>query len=153
MLIAERMGMFRGRYRLVADGREVAVWDPAWWRTGGDFEIDGSRFQVRSNGWGTKFRMLDPAGDEVAVVEGAGRRHWTARAAGRTYEFRRASFWGNRQELLVGGVKTGSIRRTSGWTGAVEADLPNMPLAIQIFVVGVQIAKWRAQQAAAAANG
>jgi hypothetical protein len=152
MLIAERMGMFRGRYRLVADGREIAVWDPSWWRTGGDFEIDGRRFQVRGNGWGTKYRMVDEAGIQVAVVEGAGRKHWTAWAGGRVFEFRRASIWGKRQELLVDGQPVGSIRRTSGWTGAVEADLPIMPLPVQIFVVGVQIAKWQAQQSAAAAS-
>ena len=46
--------MWRGRYRMSEDGRPVAVWDPSWWRTGGDFEVDGRRFQVRANGWGTK---------------------------------------------------------------------------------------------------
>jgi hypothetical protein len=70
-----------------------------------------------------------------------------------TAEFRRASLWGNRQEMLSGGVKTGSIRRTSAWSGGIEADLPGLPLASQIFVVGVQIAQWQAQQSAAAASG
>jgi len=144
--------MFRGRYRMVADGREIAVWDPSWWRTGGSFEIDGHRFEVRSNGWGTKFRMLDRSGNELALAERVGRRHWSAQADGRVYEFRRASIWGREQELIVGGARAGSIRRTSGWTGAVEADLPGVPLPIQIFLVGVQIAHWQAQQGAAAAG-
>jgi hypothetical protein len=149
MLTAERTNMWRGRYRLVADGREVAVWDPSWWRLGGDFMVDGHRFQVRSSGWATSYKMLDEAGNEVAVVEKPGRKHWTARADGRVYEFRRSSLWGKRQEMLVGGVGVGSIRRTSPWRGDIEADLPGMPLPIQIFVVGVQIARWQAQQAAA----
>ena len=144
--------MWRGRYQLAADGRPVAVWDPSWWRTGGEFEVDGRRFEVRANGWGTKFRMLDEGGNEVALIEKAGRKHWTVRADGRIYEFRRASFWGNRQELLADGVPVGSLRRTSAWSGAVEADLPGMPLPIQICVVGVQIAIWQAQQSAAAAS-
>jgi hypothetical protein len=131
------------------DGRPVAVWDPSWWRTGGDFEVDGRRFQVRANGWGTKYRMLDEMGNEVALIEKAGRKRWTVRSGGRTYEFRRASFWGNRQELLAGGTKVGSLRRTSGWTGAIEADLPGMPLPVQICVVGVQIAIWQAESASA----
>jgi hypothetical protein len=152
MLTAERMSMWRGRYRLVSDGREVAVWEPSWWRTGGDFEIDGRRFQVRHNGWGGKYRMLDEAGNEVAALERAGRKYWAVRADGRVYEFRRASLWGNEQELVSAGVKTGSIRRTSGWTGAIEADLPGMPLPVQIFVVGVQLARWQAQRAAAASS-
>jgi hypothetical protein len=111
--------------------------------------VDGRRFQVRSSGWATSYKMLDEAGNEVAVVEKPGRKHWTARADGRVYEFRRSSLWGKRQEMLVGGVGVGSIRRTSPWRGDIEADLPGMPLPIQIFVVGVQIARWQAQQAAA----
>jgi hypothetical protein len=152
MLTATRMSVLRGRYQLVADGREVAVWEPSWWRTGGDFEVDGRRFKVRPNGWGGKYRMLDEAGNEVAVVERAGRKHWTVGADGRVYEFRRAALWGNQQELLSEGVKTGSIRRTSGWTGAIEADLPGLPLPVQILVVGVQIARWQAQRTAAASG-
>src|SRR5690348_8059369 len=103
MLTAERMSVLRGRYRLVADGREVAVWEPSWWRTGGGFEVDGRRFQVRPNGWGGRYRLLDEAGSEVAVVERAGRKRWTVSADGRVYEFRRASLWGNQQELLSEG--------------------------------------------------
>ncbi|BCY08597.1 hypothetical protein L3i22_036850 [Actinoplanes sp. L3-i22] len=143
--------MWRGRYEIESDGRPVTVWDPSWWRNGGDFEIDGRRFQVRANGWGTKYRMFDQTGTEVALVERAGRKHWTMRADGRTYEFRRASFFGNRQELLTDGVPTGSMHRTSAWSGGVEAELPGLSLPLQVFVVGVQIAIWQAQQAAASA--
>jgi hypothetical protein len=149
MLTAKRTSLWRSRYRLAVDGREVATWDPSHWRSGGDFEVDGRRFQVRANGWGTKYRMLDEAGGEVAVAERTGRKHWTVRSGGRLYEFRRASMWSSRQELLSEGVPTGWIRRTSGWTGAAEAELPGMPLPVQIFVVGVQIARWQAQAAAA----
>jgi hypothetical protein len=152
MLTAERMSMWRGRYQLSADGRPVAVWDPSWWRTGGNFEVDGRAYEVRASGWGTKYRMLDAMGSEVALIERAGRKRWSVRAGGRVYEFRRASFWGNRQELLADGVPVGSLRRTSAWTGAIEADLPSMPLPVQICVVGVQIAIWQAQQSAAASG-
>ncbi|GAA2468729.1 hypothetical protein Ahu01nite_002110 [Winogradskya humida] len=150
MLTAEKMGMWRGRYQLAADGHPVAVWDPSWWRSGGDFEVQGRRYQVRSNGWGSKYRMLDETGGVIALVERAGRKHWTAQSGGRSYEFRRASMWGNRQELVIDGVVTGSMRRTSAWSGAIEADLPGLPLPLQIFVIGVQLALWQAQQTAAA---
>jgi hypothetical protein len=152
MVTAEKTSMWRGKYQLSADGRPVAVWDPSWWRTGGDFEIDGHRFSVRANGWGTKYRMLDQAGTEIALVERAGRKNWTVRADGRAYQFRRASVFSSKQELLADGVAVGSLRRTSAWSGAIEADLPTMPLPIQIFVIGVQIAIWQAQQSAAAAG-
>ncbi|GIJ44050.1 hypothetical protein Val02_09360 [Virgisporangium aliadipatigenens] len=141
--------MWRGRYEIGSDGRPVTVWDPSWWRNGGDFEIAGKRFRVRAAGWGTKYRMSDEAGKEVALVERAGRKHWSMRAGRDTYEFRRASFFGSRQELLVGGKAAGSVRRTSAWSGGVEADLPGMPLPLQVFVVGVQLALWQRQQSAA----
>ena len=114
--------------------------------------MDGRRFTVRANGWGTQYRMLDQTGEEVARVERAGRKHWTVVAEGRTYEFRRASVWGKQQDLVAGGVKVGSLRRTGAWSGDVEADLPGMSLPVQICVVGVQIAVWQAQQSAAAAG-
>src|SRR3954447_1333758 len=104
MLTAERIGAWRGRYRSPADGERVSVWDPSWWRTGGAFEVDGRHYQVRANGWGTKYRLLDETGAELAVVERAGRKRWTVRAGAQTYEFRRASFWGNRQEMLDNGT-------------------------------------------------
>ncbi|AEV84507.1 hypothetical protein ACWT_3484 [Actinoplanes sp. SE50] len=147
MLTASKTSVWRGRYQIDADGRPVAVWDPSWWRNGGAFEIDGQRFEVRANGWGTKYRMYDAAGNEVALVERAGRKYWSVQADGRMYEFRRSSFFGNRQELVVGGEPAGEVRRTGAWSGNIEADLPGLPLPLQIFVVGVQIAIWQAQQA------
>jgi hypothetical protein len=146
MLTAKQTSMWRGRYEIGADGRPVTTWDPSWWRSGGDFEIDGRRYRVRAKGWGFKYQMLDQTDTEVALVERAGRKHWHMQASGRTYEFRRASFFSSRQELVVDGKVAGSLRRISAWTGGIEADLPGMPLPLQVFVVGVQIALWQAQQ-------
>ena len=61
------MGTWRGNYQLADDGRPVAVWDPSWWRSGGDFEVDGRRYQVRAGTWGTSYRMADEMGGEVAM--------------------------------------------------------------------------------------
>ena len=143
MLTARRMGTWRGNYQLADDGRPVAVWDPSWWRSGGDFEVDGRRYQVRAGTWGTSYRMTDEMGGEVAAVERAGRKRWTVRAGPRTYEFRRTSIWGTRHELLADGVTVGSVRWTSAWSGVVEADLPGLPLPVRILVLGVQIAIWQ----------
>ncbi|GIF04987.1 hypothetical protein Asi03nite_25250 [Actinoplanes siamensis] len=140
--------MWHGRYEIESDGRPVAVWDPSWWRGGGSVGINGQHFEVRANGWGTKYRMLDAAGTEIALVERAGRKHWTVQAGDRAYEFRRPSIFSSRQEMLTGGVPTGWLRRTSPWSGSIEADLPGLPLPLQVFVVGVQIALWQAAQAA-----
>ncbi len=42
------------------------------------------------------------------------------------------------------------MRRTSAWRGDVAADLPGLPLPVQVFVLGVVITMWDAQAAAAA---
>jgi len=104
----------------------------------------------RGNAWGTRYSMVDAAGTEVASAERVGRKRWTVEAAGQTYHFQRASMWGNEQELHAGGVRVGSVKRTSVWRGDVAADLTELPLPVQIFVLGVVITMWDAQAAAAA---
>lgn len=152
MLKARRTSFWRSRYEITARGRVVATWDDAFWRSGGDFELDGQRYQVRGNVWGNRYGMTDAAGQRVAAADRVGRKRWTVEAGGETYHFQRASFFGNAQELHAGGRRVGSIRRTGFWRGDVVADLPGLPLPVQIFVLGVVITMWDQQAAAAAAS-
>ncbi len=69
-------------------------------------------------------------------------------SAGRTYEFRRGSVWGNRQDLYAGDRQVGSVHRPSNWRSDVELDLPDVPAPVQIFVLAVVVAMWDAQAAA-----
>ena len=134
-------------------GREIAVWDSSVWKSGGEFELDGRRFQVRSNAWGTRYTMVDDTGTVVASADRVGRKQWTVAAAGQTYHFRRKSVWGNEQELVLGDTQVGSVRKTSFWRGDVAVELPGLASALQLFVLGVVIKMWDAQTAAAAAGG
>jgi hypothetical protein len=43
------------------------------------------------------------------------------------------------------------VKQTSVWRGEIAADLPGLPLPVQIFVLGVVITMWDAQAAAGAA--
>ena len=134
-------------------GREIAVWDSSVWKRGGDFELDGRRFQVRSNARGNKYTMVDDSGAVVASADRVGRKRWTVEAAGQIYQFRRRSFWGHEEELLHGHTRIGSIRKTSFWRGDVAVELPGLATALQLFVLGVVISMWNARAAAAAAGG
>ncbi|MEV8510711.1 hypothetical protein [Dactylosporangium sp. NPDC051484] len=149
MLQARRTSVWRSRYEVVADGRTVITWDGALWNNGGDFTLDGRRYEVRGNVWGSRFTMVDGSGAQVARAERVGRKQWTVEAAGRAYHFRRSSIFGTEQELVTDGRRVGSVRRTSVWRGDVAADLPGLPLPVQIFVLGVVITMWDAQAAAA----
>jgi hypothetical protein len=149
---ARKISAWRGRYRVTDAGREVTVWDSSAWKRGGAFELDGRRFTVRSNLRGNKYTMVDDVGAVIASADRVGRRRWTVEAAGQTYHFRRKSFWGNEEELLLGDAPVGSVRRTSLWRGDVAVELPGLAPALQLFVLGVVISMWN-ERAAAAAGG
>lgn len=149
MVLAERISLWRGRYRVIADGRPVATWDAALWRSGGDFELDGRHYRVRGNFWGGRFTMQDDSGTPVATANRAERKRWTVEAAGQTYHFRRASIWSGAQELHNAAGPIGVVRRTSMWRGDLTGDLPGMPLPVQVFVLGVIITVRDAQSSAA----
>ncbi|MET7418938.1 hypothetical protein [Dactylosporangium sp. NPDC005555] len=153
MLIAKRTSVLRSRYTVTDNGRQVAAWEGAVWRSGGDLTVAGGSFQVRSNMWGNTFSMLDKAGGVVAAADRVGRKQWTVTAGGLTYEFRRASMWSQAQDLYAGGTKVGSVHKLSFWGNDVAVDLPGVPLPVQVFVLGVIVSMWQAQSAAAASSG
>src|SRR5687768_9717064 len=108
MLLARKPSIWRNHYEITIDDRVTVVWDSSFWKSGGDFELDGRRYQVRGNAWGNRFEMVDADGTPVASAERVGRKRWTVEAAGQTYHFQRASMWSDEQELLAGGVRVGS---------------------------------------------
>jgi hypothetical protein len=152
MLVAKKISAWRSRYRVLADGQPVSTWDSSMWKSGGDFDLDGHRYRVRGIAWGNRFRMVDEQGTPVASADRVGRKRWTVEAAGQTYHFRRASAWSNAQELHTGAGPAGLVKRTSVWRGDIAADLPGLPLPVQVFALGVVITMWDAQAAAGAAG-
>ncbi|GAB3837849.1 hypothetical protein ACFFMR_20095 [Micromonospora andamanensis] len=147
---ARKVSVWRNRYDVTDRGREITVWDRSMWRSGGEFALDGRRFQVRSNVWGTRYTMVDDAGTLVASADRVGRKRWTVEASGQTYHFRRRSAWGSEEELILGDTRVGSIRKTSFWRGDVAIELPGLATELQLFVFGVVISMWDAQAAAGA---
>lgn len=142
MLEARKTSIWRSRYEICIAGQPVATWHGAIWRSGGDVEWDGRRYQVRGNAWGNRFGMVDAAGEIVAKADRVGRKRWTVQAAGQTYHFQRASLFSSEQEWHTAGQRIGSVKQTSLWRGDVVANLPGLPLPVQIFVLGVVITMW-----------
>ncbi|MEV4759555.1 hypothetical protein AB0J86_31285 [Micromonospora sp. NPDC049559] len=153
MLRARKVSVWRSRYEISADGRVVSVWDSSVWRSGGEFELAGRRYRMRSNAWGNRYGMHDEHDEPVASADRVGRRRWTVRAGDETYHFQRASLFGTEQQLYAGDVRVGSVRRTSLWRSEIVAELPGLPLPVQIFVLGVVICLWDQRAAAASAGG
>ncbi|MEU4163210.1 hypothetical protein [Actinoplanes sp. NPDC026670] len=151
MLTAESTSFWGKTYTIAENGTPITTWDNSWWKSGGTFELGGRAYHVRANMWGSRYTMLDAAGAVFAEAERVGRKNWTVHAGGRAYEFRRTSIFRSDQNLMDGERTIGTIRRTSSLTGNLAAELPGLPLPLQVFVLGVLIVQWQSTNAAGAA--
>lgn len=153
MLHAKKIGFWKSRYEITDNGQVLAIWEPSVWKTGGTFELDGRRYDIRGNLWGNKYGMVAADGTPVASADRVGRKRWTVDAGGRILEFQRASIWRQEQLLLADGRQIGSVKPTSRWRGDATADLPGLPLPVQLFVLAVVLTMWAQQSASAATAG
>lgn len=153
VLKAKRTRSWKGGYDISVDGEPLLRWDPKTWSVGGSFTLDDASYEVRTNAFATRYEMTDSDGAPIAVAERVGRKSWTVRADGQTYTFERGSIWRQDQRLLVGGQQVGTIRRTSAWSGEAVAELPGLPLLVQVFVLLVVLSGWDMATNAAAASG
>jgi len=149
MLTAQKPSPWHKHYDISLDGRPIARWEPSWRASGGVFNLDGQRYEVRSSPLGSRFQLIGPAGEPLASAARVGRRQWTVQTGEGSYAFRRASIWQGDQELLLNGRAVGSIRRTSTWRRSAAADLPGMLPSTQVFVLCVVLAMWDAATTAA----
>jgi hypothetical protein len=153
MLQARKPSSWRGIYEITLDGRPLTTWTPRGWRLGGAFDLDGQRFEVRADIWGRRYGMTANNGEQVATADRVGRKRWSVQADGHRYEFVRASAWTGEQALLgADGRHVGTVRRVSVWRGDAIADLPGLPLPVQVFALVAVLTVWDAQSAAAASS-
>ena len=134
--------MWSGGYELTVDGRPLTTFDRALWRNGGWFTLDGRRYELRSNIWGSTYELLADDGTPVASAQRVGRKDWTLQEGNATHQFHRRSVWRPEEELHVGGQRVGAIRRTSVWSGGAQADLPGLSPAVAVFALAVVLTYW-----------
>ncbi len=91
---------------------------------------------------GHTYGMADDAGTTVATADRVGRKSWTVQAGGVSYTFRRPSIWRHEEELLSEGRRMGSVKRNSMWRSDTVADLPGLPVPVQVFVLAVVLTVW-----------
>lgn len=149
MLVAKKTGAWRDQYEIFVDGRPIARWVSFVWKSGGEVELAGRRYTVRSNAWGGRFGMVDDVGIQVASAERVGRKRWTVQEGARTYHFQRSG-WKGDQHLCVNDQRVGSVKRIGFWRTEIVMDLPGVPLPVQIFVLGVLITRWNSEAVAGA---
>lgn len=152
MLEAKKVSLWKNRYEIIADGRVLSTWERSIWKTGGTFDLDERHYEIRGNLWGSRYGMVAADGTAVASADRVGRKKWRVEAGGQVYEFQRVSIWRQEEILLAEGRRIGYIKRTSMWRGDAMADLPGLPIPVQIFVLVVVLTMWE-QQTAAAGGG
>jgi hypothetical protein len=143
VLRASRMGLLSTRYEIAQDGTPLCVWKPSAFIGGGSFVLDGCRYDVARGGWSwRRFRLVDERGDLVALADGVGRAEWTLDTDGVTHSFERPSLIRHEHVLTVAGSPVGTVRRVSAWRGEAEADLPGLPVPVQVFVLVSLLGVW-----------
>lgn len=153
MLHARKASVWKKRYDISVDGDPIVTWDPAAWLSGGTLIVEGRPYRVRVSVLGATYTMEGDDGTVVAIAKRVGRRKWTIETPdGGVYEFHRISFWGTEQELMSGGQRLGSVKKVGFWRSGATADLPGIPLPLQVFTLAVILSMW-ARNASAAAGG
>jgi hypothetical protein len=143
LLRASRVGLLSTRYQITRDDEPLCTWKPMAFLGGGSFELDGRRYDVARGGWtGRRYRLLDADDELVALADGVGRTEWTLVVGGVTHTFERPALLRLDQVLVRDGERAGSVRRLSAWRGEAEADLPALPLPVQVFVLVSLLAVW-----------
>ncbi len=148
MMEAHRTSAWRGDYEATLGGQPFATYARSTWRGGGVLDVTGRRYELRSNLWATSYTLVDEGGVAVVSAARVGRKEWTVEADSTTHQFRRASMTRMEHELVVQGVTTGSLRRTSTWRGDAVADLPGLPPLVALFALVVVLTSWDMASAA-----
>ncbi|WP_433293757.1 hypothetical protein ACQPZQ_08440 [Pseudonocardia sp. CA-142604] len=143
VLRASRMGLLSTRYEIARDGTTLCTWKPSAFFGGGSFVLEGRRYDVARGGWSwRRYRLLDESGELLAMADAVGRAEWTLETGGHTYSFERQSLIRSEHVLIQDDAVAGSVRRVSTWRGEAEADLPGLPLSVQVFVLVSLLAVW-----------
>ncbi|WP_051571062.1 hypothetical protein [Cryptosporangium arvum] len=142
VLHAKQSGLLRSDYEISLDDQPLAHWDAKNWRAGGSFTLDDRTYEVRSDVLATRFELIDPTGASVAIADRVGRKHWSVEADGRVHTFERHSAWRLEERLVADGTPVGSVRRSNLWSDEATAELPSLPLPLQVFVLFVVLSGW-----------
>lgn len=155
MLTVQPHGAVTTGFDLVDDVRgTVGALAGSAWREGGRISAGGQEYEFHKDG-GRRFALVGPGGGELATAERTSlwTASWRVTAGGRTYEVSKPSMWRSRYEIRDGGQVTGALDRRGFLRTRAEVTLPpDLPPAIQVFLVAVVMIQWRRDSTAASAG-
>lgn len=151
-MVVQPHGIWKRGFDLL-DGSGVVVgsFEGSAWQEGGRIRAGGQEWEFcreRSR----RLVLAGPQGEEAAAERlslWSGR--WRLSAGGRTYELAKGFWLSQRYELRAGGAAVGELRPRGAFGRKAEASLPpELPPAVQVFVIAVVLTLWRRENSAAA---
>ena len=152
MLEAVPKGAFSPDFRILQDGREIALLDASAWRERAEVEIAGAPCRLYRRGMLGAF-VIEWEGNVLATAEkpSAFRSAFDVEVRGRRLQLRRPSMWRRDFALYEGGVEIGRIAPQKWWSKRSTLRLPEtLPLPARVFLFWLVSIMWRRDEAAAA---
>ena len=143
MLFARRWGAPRLHYKIAKDRKSLATWTPPSKGSGGTFAVAGVDYRIEAVSAGTAvLEVVD--GPSVAVAEGLGRTPWVVRTHDSTYTVDRTLERWAEQQVFVRGRWVGAVRQAGRSGRHAEAELPDVPDPVAVFVMALVLQMWDA---------
>jgi hypothetical protein len=152
MLVVQPRGTWRRGFDVRdGSGAVLGAFEGSPWREGGRIRAGGQEWEFRRER-SRRFVLAGPQGEWAAadrVSFWSGR--WQVSTGGRTYELVKAAWYSQRFRLRAGGVVVGELSPRGVFGNKADVTLPpELPPAVQVFVIAVAMTLWRREQSAAA---
>lgn len=153
---SSRVGLFSVRYEVRSDGRAVTGWTARQWQPHRDLLIEGNPYALRSEGIARFGLEGDIRARCLRSADGPmSQRFWNLEVADVRYRLAGAGV-GRRFSLLTPADavnEAGRVWRTGALRPSYAAQLPDvLPMPVQVFVLWIAMAIWRASVAAGRAT-
>lgn len=132
-------------------GTVVGAFEGSPWREGGRIRAAGQEWEFRRER-SRRLVLTGPRGegaaaDRVSIWSG----RWRLSAGGRTYELAKPGWWSRRYQLRAGAAVVGELSQRGLFSSKADVELPpELPPAVQVFVIAVVMTLWRRENNAAA---
>jgi hypothetical protein len=132
-------------------GAVVGVFEGSAWRERGRIRAGDQEWEFRRE----RYRRLSLAGPQGVYATAERASVWSGRwqftAGGRTYELAKAAWYSRRYQLRAGDAVAGELSPRGVFGNHAEASLPpELPPAVQVFVIAVVMTLWRRENSTAA---
>ncbi|HEV7653844.1 MAG TPA: hypothetical protein VGP36_03780 [Mycobacteriales bacterium] len=148
MLLVRPRGSFRQGFDVLDQGgAPVGAFLGSAWRESGRIQAGGEEWEFRRE----RYRRLSLAGPQGVYAAAERVSLWSGRwrltTGGQAYELVKGGWFSRRYELLAGDAVVGELapRGVFGSKAAVELP-PQLPPAVQVFVIAVVMTLWRREQ-------